>query len=73
MYVVSVNIPGNIGISVSERPVEIPTPGKSPNESDGYEVSTNEADAAGKRLAPNLGKRPKPSLDVSGFKCLFKF
>ena len=41
-------IPGNIGVSASENPIEIPTPERSPNELDGYNVSMNKADPVGK-------------------------
>ena len=36
MYVVSVNLPERVGISVSEGPVGIPAPEKSPNQLAGY-------------------------------------
>ena len=55
MSVVSVNIPGSVGISVSESPVGIQPPGKSPNESDGCEVSIPKADAVGNVSAQSRG------------------
>ena len=45
MSVVSVQFPANNGVSVSENPIEIPTPERSPNELDGYKVSMGKADA----------------------------
>ena len=52
MSVLSVNIPGNLGISVSESPAGIPAPGKPPNESDGYKVSMPSSDTVWKCLDP---------------------
>ena len=52
MSVVSVNTPGNIGISVSGSPVGIPPHEKSPNELDGGKVSMTKADAVEKCLGP---------------------
>ena len=73
MSVVSVNIPERVGISVSESPVGIPAPEKSPDELAGYRVSMPNSDAAEKMHRPNLGKRPKTNLDATGIKCLFEF
>ena len=50
MSVVSVQVPENIGVSVSENAIGIPAPERSPNELDGYKVSMWKADAVGKCL-----------------------
>ena len=52
MSAASVNIPGNVGISVSESQVEIPAPEKSSNELDGYKVSMPKSDAVEKCIGP---------------------
>ena len=58
--------PANVGISASERPsAEFPTPEKPPNELPGYESVLKKREAA-EMSRPNLGKRPKRGLDVSG-------
>ena len=48
MSVVSVNLPGHVGISVAESPVGIPAPDKSPNQLGGYRESTPKSDAVEK-------------------------
>ena len=45
MSVVSVRIPGNVGVSASGNPIEIPVPERSLGELDGYKVSMDKADA----------------------------
>ena len=72
MSVVSLNIPEQVGISVSESPVGIPIAGNPQCELDGRKAPTPKAGAV-KMHRPNLGESPKQGLDVSGIKCLFKF
>ena len=55
MSVVSVNPPWSVGVSASESPIEVPAPGRSPNELDGYKESMGEAGAVGKRRDPISG------------------
>ena len=52
MCVISAQAPGNIGLSVSEIPVGIPTPEKSSGERTGDRKSTNKADAVEKCIGP---------------------
>ena len=73
MEIVSLHMPENVGLSVSEQPTEIPTPEKSPVEADGYRKTRPKADAVEKFHRPKLGKRSKPNPDASGVKRLFKF
>ena len=64
MSVVSETHRGNVSISASESPVVIPNQERSPGEISGYKEVLKKHEAM-KMSRPNLGKRPKPSLDVS--------
>ena len=47
MSIVSLHMPGDVGLSMSEQPNEIPTPDKSPGELDGCRKSMPKEDALG--------------------------
>ena len=73
MSFVSVYLPEHVGISVSERPIEIPPPPKSLKINWAGIESLCQSLTPCEMSRPNLGKRPKQDLNVSGITCLFKF
>ena len=72
MSVVSVNIPERVGVAVSEIPVEFRPPKSIHTNWMGIERLCQSL-TPWEMPRPNLGKRPKPNLDVPGIKRLFKF
>ena len=72
MSIVSIPLPENVGLYVSEQPVESPAPEQSAGELSGYGKSMSKSDAV-EKFATQSRKSPKPNLVVPGFTYLFKF
>ena len=58
MSCVSVNLPGNVGISASGIPADVPTAERSPNELSGYKPVLKKHDAV-KNVSPQSRKTPE--------------